>query len=241
MRCAGKHLAEEASAKPPLDGCPTVPTHDRWPPMLHGPRTLGENALTMPARSRLIAAIALLALSTALASSAQAGASASIEQVRNGQATATTTPTPSWVTGNAGGSNSHYLESHSIAYRTIMTGLPTNGQVIKLTVGYNVKRSGAYAIDFLTQYQRLLPHVLFGHRLPEAFDPLNGITGVDTAVTTAPLPAPTRNIVGDPGGAGPGPAAAQPATTPSRLPAARPGVTPFGGHTIAATSGTAED
>src|SRR5262249_61723040 len=99
--------------------------------------------------------------------------SASIEQARTGLATATTTPTPTWVSGNAGGSNSHYLESHSIAYRTIMTGLPTNGQVIELTIGYNVKRSGSYAIDFLTQYQRLLPHVLFAHRGPHVFHPLN--------------------------------------------------------------------
>src|SRR5262249_23577949 len=189
----------------------------RWPPILPRPRTLGESSLAMPARSRLVTAIAILALSTALAGAAQAGSSASIEQVRNGLASATTTPTPSWVTGNAGASNSHYPESHSIAYRTIMTGLPTNGQVIEPTIGYNVKRSGSYAIDFLTQYQRLLPHVLFAHRGPEVFDPLNGIAGVDTAVSTAPIPITTRNVFVDADGSDPDPAMPQPSTNMAAL------------------------
>src|SRR5690349_21185211 len=96
--------------------------------------------------------LALCALSTTFAPHAFA-ASASIEQVRNGQATATVTPTPSWGTGNAGASNSHYLESHSIAYRTVMDGLPTDGTVVELVIGYDVKRSGSYALDYLTQYQ----------------------------------------------------------------------------------------
>jgi len=80
-----------------------------------------------------------------------------IEQVRNGTATATVTLIPTWGSGNAGASNSHYLESHSIAYRTVMADLPTDGSVIEMTLGYNVKRSGSYAPDYLPDYQRLLP------------------------------------------------------------------------------------
>ena len=134
---------------------------------------------------------AVLALSLTIAGSAFAAPSASIEQVRNGIATAPTTPIPSWGTGNAGGSNSHYLESHSTAYRTVMDGLPTDGTVIELILGYDVKRSGSYALDYLTHYQRLLPHVLFGHRDPEVFDPLSGVTGVaPTITTTFPESAP---------------------------------------------------
>src|SRR4029079_10063132 len=95
---------------------------------------------------------------------------------------------------NAGASNSHYLESHSIAYRTVMDGLPTDGTVIEMVIGYDVKRSGSYALDYLPQYQRLLPHVLFGHRDPEVFDPLAGVSGVGPVVTTAPIPLPGRNV-----------------------------------------------
>src|SRR5439155_14241995 len=154
-----------------------------------------------------VTAIAALALGVTISGAAFAGPSASIEQVRNGQATATTTPIPSWATGNAGASNSHYLESHSIAYRTVMDQLPTDGTVIELIIGYDARRSGSYAIDYLTHFQRLLPHVLFSHRDPEVFDPLSGVTGVGSTVTTADIPVPTRTIVVDPDGTGPDPAA----------------------------------
>jgi len=124
----------------------------------------------MRSTSRILATIAATALLAAFAGTARAAsttsAGATLQQIRNGVGTATTTPTASWVTGNAGGSNSHYLESHSIAYRTIMTGLPTNGTVITLTLDYAAKKSGSYAIDYLTQYQRLLPHVTFAHTAP---------------------------------------------------------------------------
>src|SRR5437764_490648 len=127
----------------------------------------------------------VLALGVCVAGAAFAASSASIEQVRNGQASSPTTPIPTWSTGNAGASNSHYLESHSIAYRTVMDGLPTDGTVVEIVIGYDVKRSGSYAIDYLTHFQRLLPHVTFAHRDPEVFDPLDGVTGVAPGVTHA--------------------------------------------------------
>ena len=161
--------------------------------------------------------------------------------MRNGQATATTTPIPTWGTGNAGASNSHYLESHSIAYRTVMGQLPTDGTVIEITLGYDVKRSGSYALDYLTHYQRVLPHVLFGHHDPEVFDPLSGISGVGATMTTAPIPLPTQTLVVDPDGTDPDPAAAQPSTSMSELPAAERMMTLFGGHLIDVTYVTEAD
>jgi flagellar hook capping protein FlgD len=180
----------------------------------------------------LVTAVAALALGVTIPGAAVASPSASIEQVRNGQATATTTPIPTWNTGNAGASNSHYLESHSIAYRTVMDQLPTDGTVIELIIGYDVKRSGSYAIDYLTHFQRLLPHVLFAHRDPEVFDPLSGITGVGPTITTAAIPVPTRSIVVDPDGTGPDPAAPQPTTSASALPASERVMTLYGGTLI---------
>ena len=178
-----------------------------------------------------LAVTAVLAFATLSTSTAQA-ASASLEQVRNGEATSIVTPDPSWATGNAGASNSHYLESHSIAYRTVMDGLPTDGTVVELIIGYDLKRSGSYAIDYLTHYQRLLPHVLFSHRQPEVFDPLSGVTGVDATVTTAPIPITTRNLVVDPDGSDPEPALPQPSTNMAALSDAERQMTLFGGNLI---------
>jgi len=175
-------------------------------------------------------------LSLALAGTATAGPSASIEQVRNGQATAgPSTPAVNWVSGNAGGSNSHYLESHSIAYRTVMDGLPTDGTVVELVVGYAVKKSDSYAIDFLTQYQRLLPHVGFGHSVAEVINPLSGVTGVNSTVTTAQIPLPTKNLMIDPDGAESEPAALQPSTSMAQLSNSERVMTLFGGTLIDVT------
>ena len=184
---------------------------------------------------RLFTAFVVLVLTTIGARVAHAAASASIEQVRNGVATAPATPLPSWVSGNAGASNAHYLESHSIAYRTVMDGLPTDGTVVELIMGYDLKRSGSYAIDYLTHYQRLLPHVLFGHRDPEVFDPLSGISGVGPSVTTAAIPVPTVNTSVDPDGPDPEPAAQQPSTSMLALPESERVMTLFGGNLIDVT------
>jgi hypothetical protein len=189
----------------------------------------------MRSTSRILAAVTAVALFATLAGTAHAAASASIEQIRNGVGTATTTPTPAWGSGNAGGSNSHYLESHSNAYRTVMTGLPTNGTVIQLTIGYAVKKSDAYAIDYITHYQRLMPHVTFAHTNPEVVNPLAGVSGVSSMVTTAPIPLPTVNAMIDPDGADPSPAEAQPVTSMSLLPAAERLMTLFGGTLIDVT------
>src|SRR5262245_4410336 len=191
--------------------------------------------------SRSFTALTAMALTLALATSAVASPSASIEQVRNGKATAATTPTPAWGTGNAGSSNSHYLESHSTCYRAVMTDLPTNGTVIELIVGYDVKRSGSYALDYLTHYQRLLPHVTFAHRDPEVFNPLDGVTGVGPTVTTAPIPITTRNRLIDPDGAESEPAALQPSTNMAALPTGERVMTLFGGNLIDVTYVTEAD
>jgi hypothetical protein len=185
----------------------------------------------MPTPQRLLTSIAAVALSTTLVGAAHA-ANASLEQVRNGLASATSTPAYTWASGNAGSSNSHYLESHSLPYRTVMTGLPTDGTVVELIVGYNVKRSGAYAIDYLTHYQRVLPHLSFAHSGPETFDPLSGIAGVSGTMTTAPIPIPTQNVSVDPDGAESDPAALQPSTSMSSLAASERQMTLFGGSLI---------
>ena len=148
--------------------------------------------------SRILVALLLVSCAFTLTGVAAANPSASLEQVRNGQASSTTTPTPSWANGNAGGSNSHYLESYSDAYRCVMDQLPMDGSTIELVISYDVKRGGFYAMDYLTHYQRLLPHVGFAHTSPEVINPLDGVSGVPATFTTAPIPLPTVNVSIDP-------------------------------------------
>ncbi|HEV8481381.1 MAG TPA: hypothetical protein VGR66_11360, partial [Candidatus Eisenbacteria bacterium] len=191
--------------------------------------------------ARLMSSLTVLALGVLLAGTAHAAPSATLDQVRNGQASSPTTPIPTWVNGNAGASNSHYLESHSIAYRTVMDGLPTDGTVVELVIGYDARRSGSYALDYLTHFQRLLPHVLFSHRDPEVFVPLNGITGVTSDITTAPFPLPTSNVTIDPDGSGPEPAAAQPLNSMAALPDSQRVMTLYGGTILDVTWDTQAD
>ncbi|MGH9008593.1 MAG: Kelch repeat-containing protein, partial [Acidimicrobiia bacterium] len=68
-----------------------------------------------------------------------------------------------WVNGNAGSENSHYIESHSIAYRARMTGMPIaadesdDSNDFDLWMSYDTKHSDKVAIDHLTHFQCLDP------------------------------------------------------------------------------------
>ncbi len=97
---------------------------------------------------------------------------ANLDQLRNGSAASPNDP-GQWVNGNLGSQNSHYSEGMSAAYRTIMTNMPAN-TVVNLTLEYDVKHSGRHAIDYLTSYDRIEPHVLsYGHTAEE-IDPTIG-------------------------------------------------------------------
>lgn len=89
----------------------------------------------------------------------EANPSASLEQCRNG-GTAPGVPCAgaAWVTGNAGASNSHWKETDFMPYRMLFdnltTGLDANPgtHVYTVVIGYDVKHSGAHAIDYLGTY-----------------------------------------------------------------------------------------
>lgn len=123
-----------------------------------------------------------------------------------------------WVKGNAGSSQAHYVEGFSAPYREVMTNLPT-GTPITITLGYDIKHSNKHAIDFLTHYDRLQPHSVFGHSA-ETIDPVDGVSGVASTTTTFPIPAPSS--VGSP-------ISGQPTTSFNSLPAGERLMTLFGG------------
>jgi hypothetical protein len=102
--------------------------------------------------------------------------SGDIDQIRNGPATDPSKnfwddfDNPQHVNGNAGASNAHYVESHSISYRSLLTGCTVN-RAYQYVIEYDTKHSDRMAIDYLTHFQRLLPHDQFGHD-PEVINPL---------------------------------------------------------------------
>ncbi len=182
----------------------------------------------------LLAAFIFTGLSFSLKLSGQA---ANIDQIRN-SLTYDNSTDPLWVNGNAGSSNSHYMEGYSIAYRVLLTGL-TAGKTYSIVLGYDTKHSDRMAIDYLTHYQRLEPHGPFGHAA-EVINPLRFesgsneyLFGITTGPFTLAIPAPDPDPPGYAGPPGDGsPVANQPINSFNALPAAERVMTLWNGSFV---------
>ena len=143
----------------------------------------------------VLAAIGLLAMLLPIPVAMAAPPGISLEQCRNGSATdPNDCPDGSggsgWVSGNVGASQGHLLEGYSIPYRAVMTNLPPNTTIV-LTLGYDIKHSDLNALDYLTYYDRLLPHGVFGHD-PELINPVGDIAALSGATPDYfAIPAPS--------------------------------------------------
>ncbi|MBW6500861.1 MAG: T9SS type A sorting domain-containing protein [Bacteroidales bacterium] len=137
----------------------------------------------------LLTATGLSSGLTATTTFTDAPPAADIDQVRNGSKDSPVSP-GDWVNGNAGKTNSHYAEGYSVPYRVVMTNMPADTEVT-LTLGYDVTHSSVNAIDYLTHYDRLEPHLLgFGH-IAEVIDPTIGVSGLSgSATSTFDIPSP---------------------------------------------------
>jgi len=148
-----------------------------------------------------------------------------LEQCRNGTAASPENCVANmgngWGTGNVGDLQGHLVEGYSIPYRAVMENLPTSIS-ITLTLGYDIKHSGAHAIDFLTHYDRLEPHAPFGHAA-ETVTPTDGVLGISATTTTFAIPAPSSTSPCA------SPVSGQPTTSFSSLPAGERVMTLFGG------------
>ncbi len=101
--------------------------------------------------------------------------SASLDQGSNGKRTAPVTPID-WVNGNLNTNQAHFLEGHSVAIRATLKSLVVN-KSYTIAIGYDNRANGKNAMDYLTQYDRMDPHFLFGHTT-EIIDPVANISGV---------------------------------------------------------------
>ena len=142
---------------------------------------------------------------------------ADLDQVRNGTAETPVNPAD-WVNGNAGSSNSHYIEGQSIPYRVRLTNIATGLHTIDLE--WDIKHSGTNAIDFITTVVRTPPQ-----NVVEVINPCRDVSPCTNAVSPTPLtglngfttfdipaPIPSLNVP-------PGPDA-EPQTSFAALPAA---------------------
>ena len=111
---------------------------------------------------------------------------ANLDQIRNGTATVPISPA-NWVNGNAGASNAHYLEGHSIGYRMVITNLKPGEHTV--IIGYDIRDGGKNGIDYITQYQNLIPHAQFQHPA-EIINPLIGFPALSPTAKTLPIPTP---------------------------------------------------
>lgn len=116
-------------------------------------------------------------------------ASATLWQARNGSVSLPVSPV-SWVKGNSGPANSHYVEGQSVPYRVVADGL-TNGPHT-LVIEWDTLHKGKHAFDYITHYQRLEPHNLIGnHSSAELVNPLDGLAGTFSDPSVFPIPAPS--------------------------------------------------
>ena len=120
-------------------------------------------------------------------------ASADLSQVRNGgigcdQTVPNSCDNPAdWVNGNAGASNAHYQEGQSIPYRLVMQNLTVGNHSV--VIEWDVRHSGANAIDFITHYQRISETI---EPCGPANHPEDIVAGCNPAsFTTFDIPAPT--------------------------------------------------
>jgi uncharacterized repeat protein (TIGR01451 family) len=167
-------------------------------------------------------AVLAVALLPGGARSAPGPPAANLDQCRNGAsaspANCVVDTNVGWVNGNAGASNSHYVEGYSIPYRATLTDIPT-GAPITLTLGYDIKHSDTHALDYLTHFDRLEPHAPFGHGA-EAIEPLSGVSGVSATVSLFDIPAPSSSG---------SPVAGQPTSSFNSLPGSERQMTLYGG------------
>src|SRR5438093_1598354 len=163
----------------------------------------------MRARVFLTAFLATLITTFSLCSGAQSapGSSAKLDQARNGRADSPTSPVD-FQNGNAGSSNSHYVESMSIPYRMVVDNLSLGPH--RLVIEWDIRNAGKHPIDYITSVDHIVPHDQF-HHAPEIVDPLIGLSGSFGSPSTFPIPAPipTLTVAGHP----------QPQTSFNSLPA----------------------
>src|SRR3972149_5697585 len=134
----------------------------------------------------LVTAVGQISGLTATTTFTDAPPAGNLDQVRNGTVISPIDP-PNWVNGNLNASQSHYVEGHSIPYRLVLTNLGIGAHNVKIE--WDIKHSDKQALDYITHYQRLLPHD--PSHPAESVNPLQGLSGSFSAPNHFAIPAPS--------------------------------------------------
>ncbi|MDH3246822.1 MAG: hypothetical protein OEM26_19530, partial [Saprospiraceae bacterium] len=96
-----------------------------------------------------------------------------------------------WESGNVNHAKAHYAECMSIPYRLEVINLVPLTQYC-VTIGWDTKKSGKHALDFLTSYDYEGSHGSFGHGALESIDLLLGtsLAGMSPPSQTVQIPEP---------------------------------------------------
>jgi len=111
-----------------------------------------------------------------------------IDQGDNGQRTTPKSPVD-WVNGNLNTTKTHYIEGQSIPYRITLDNIPT-GVPITVRIGFDLRNSGHFAIDYLTSDTFASKHEVFFKHPPEKVIEELGIPVPIVVTQYAPLPDP---------------------------------------------------
>ena len=120
-----------------------------------------------------------------------ANASADLDQCRNGKQLAPVACTgTAWVNGNAGGSNAHWLEGDSIAYRMRFSNLTPGAHT--LVIEWDTTQGGKHALDYITDVDRT----------EKTAEPCSGVSGCDGTSVTGAIPMDPNTGLGPAAGTG---------------------------------------
>src|SRR2546422_3020337 len=143
--------------------------------------------MNKPNLLRWSAPLGYAALLCCAASVDAAPPSANLDQARNGGSASPTSPV-NFQNGNAGASNSHYLEGQSIPYRMVFDNLSLGTHTVRIE--WDIRKNGKNAIDYITHFNRIQPHAQFAHSA-ERVDPLANLAGTFGPPKTFSIPAPS--------------------------------------------------
>ena len=94
-----------------------------------------------------------------------------------------------WVDTRITSQEGHYVEGSSIPYRLVLS--PILPGAHRVVIAWDTKISGRHNIDYLTFYNRLLPHNQFGpHNVPETIQPLRDTSGGFQEPASFAIPRP---------------------------------------------------
>jgi len=143
----------------------------------------------------LLAGLFLMSIAVPAQKVPEANPSGDLDQCRNGGDGSILCTGSAWVNGNAGFQNSQYSEDQYLPYRMRLSNLVV-GTNYTVVLGYDVKNSGAHAIDYLGSYNTLTisNRATSTATLRAGVDPCSGVAGCVLASPTSTAPITLDNV-----------------------------------------------